>query len=406
MSQPSLPRPVVRGHPARGTEGPMTLHDSLAQVLRPVATARGLPNAHYTSDEIFALEARKLMWENWAGIGFAKDIPEAGDARPVDFAGQPLVAVRTRAGEVKVFQNTCRHRGMILVDAPKKVGGVIRCPYHSWCYSLEGRLVTTPHVGGPGQNTHEDIHREDLGLVEVRSHVWRDVIFVNVSGDAPPFEVYAAEAMALWKDYEGQALHHSGPDSSIRFEAACNWKLAVENYCESYHLPWVHPGLNSYSRLEDHYHIEHPGRFSGQGTRVYNPMLAEDGRRFPEFAGLPEKWRHGAEYISLYPNVLFGVHRDHAFAIVLEPVAKNRTIEHVELYYAAPEAAGPDFAAMRARNTAMWKDVFAEDIFVVEGMQKGRAALHFDGGKFSPAMDSPTWVFHHWVASELTDAPR
>ncbi len=230
---------------------------------------------------------------------------------------------------VKVYQNTCRHRGMILVEEKKKVGGVMRCPYHSWCYALTGELVTTPHVGGPGQNTHAEIHREELGLVEIRSHVWRDIIFVNVSGERPHSRIYAADAISRWAEFEGQPLVSGGEESSFRFDVACNWKLAVENYCESYHLPWVHPGLNSYSRLEDHYHIEEPGKFSGQGTLVYRPMITEDGRRFPDFKGLSDKWDAGAEYITLYPNVLLGVHRDHAFAIILEPMAKDRTVEHV-----------------------------------------------------------------------------
>ena len=383
----------------------MTVHDDLADVLRPVDSARGLPNAHYVSDEVFTLERDAVLFANWAGIGFAKDVPDPGDAMPVDFLGQPLLILRGRDGAVKVFQNTCRHRGMILVEARKKLGGVIRCPYHSWCYGLDGHLVTTPHVGGPGHNTDPAIRRDELGLFEIRSYVWRDVVFVNISGTAPPFATYASQAMAQWADYEGQPLHHSGADSVMAFDVACNWKLAVENYCESYHLPWVHPGLNSYSRLEDHYHIQAPGHFSGQGTLVYRPMLA-DGRRFPDFAGLPEKWRAGAEYIALYPNVLLGVHRDHAFAILLEPKATGRTVEHVALYYATAEAIGPDFAAMRARNHAMWHEVFAEDIFVVEGMQRGRHGRAFDGGRFSPVMDAPTHLFHHWVASAVTDGCR
>ncbi len=375
----------------------------LARVLSPVSTARGLPNDHYVSDAVFAEERETLLFGTWAAIGFGKDIPEGGDAAPVDFVGLPLVTVRTRDGEIKVYQNTCRHRGMILVEAKKKVGGVIRCPYHSWCYALTGELVTTPHVGGPGQNTHAEIKRGDLGLVEIRSHVWRDIIFVNVSGNAPAFEVYAGDAIKRWATFEGQALVFGGEESSFQFDVACNWKLAVENYCESYHLPWVHPGLNSYSRLEDHYHIEEPGRFSGQGTLVYRPMITEDGRRFPDFAGLSEQWDAGAEYITLYPNVLLGVHRDHAYAIILQPIAKDRTIEHVSIYYATNAATGTAWEPMRKRNAEMWQGVFEEDLFVVEGMQKGRAGIYFDGGKFSPAMDGPTHCFHHWVASRMSD---
>lgn len=371
----------------------------LSGVLRPIASANGLPNAHYISQEVFEQERESLLYDNWSGIGFAKDIPEAGDAMPIEFLGMPLVAVRDREGHVRVFQNTCRHRGMILVEERKKVGGVLRCPYHSWCYALNGELVATPHVGGPGMNLCEGIDRSSLGLVEIASHIWRDVIFVNVNGNAPAFEVYAAEAMARWAEYEGQELVHGGTDSGFSFDVRCNWKLAVENYCESYHLPWVHPGLNSYSRLEDHYHIEALGRFSGQGTKVYRPLITPEGRRFPDFAGLSEKWETGAEYIALYPNVLLAVHRDHAYAMILEPKAVDRTIERVELYYAGPEIAGDAWGEMRRRNSAMWREVLEEDVFVVEGMQKGRHGVHFDGGRFSAAMDGPTHMFHHWVAS-------
>ena len=56
---------------------------------------------------------------------------------------------------------------------------------------------------------------------------------------------------------------------------------------------------------------------------------------------------------------------------------------------------------MRQKNANMWAEVFAEDIFVVEGMQKGRRASMFDGGKFSPVMDNPTHDFHAWVARQM-----
>ncbi len=374
--------------------------DALDPVLAPIARAQGLPNAHYISEATFAAEREALLFETWAGLTVGARLPEPGDAVPVTFLGMPLLAVRGRDGAVRVFQNTCRHRGMILVEEPGKVGNVIRCPYHSWCYTHEGALVTTPHVGGPGQNTAEGIDRADLGLIEIRSHVWRDVVFVNISGDAPAFEDYAADMIARWAEFD-QPLYHGGAESRFQFDVACNWKLAVENYCESYHLPWVHPGLNSYSRLEDHYHIEEPGRFSGQGTLVYRPTLSEDGRTFPDFAGLSEKWNTAAEYIALYPNVLFGVHRDHAYAILLEPVAPDRTIEHVEIYYADPAVAAPGYEDLRGVNARMWHGVFEEDIFVVEGMQRGRQGIYFDGGRFSPAMDGPTHRFHSWVAGRM-----
>lgn len=371
-------------------------HTDLSSVRTDVAQARGLPNAHYIDATVFAEERDAVLFASWSGLAVAAQVPENGDAIPLTFLGVPLLLLRDKDGAVRVFQNTCRHRGMILVEAPKKVEGVIRCPYHSWCYSTKGALVSTPHVGGPGQNIHPDIHRSELGLFEIRSHVWRDVVFINLSGDALPFEEANADLIARWAEFE-QPMYHGGADSQFELAVGCNWKLAVENYCESYHLPWVHPGLNSYSRLEDHYNIEETQKYSGQGTLVYRQLKGEDGNCFPDFTGLSDKWDEAAEYITVFPNVLMGVHRDHAFAIVLEPVGPERTVEHIHLYYAVAKTDDD----LRARNTEQWKLVFEEDIFVVEGMQRGRHGPAFDGGKFSPAMDSPTHLFHDWVAARL-----
>ncbi len=372
----------------------------LAAVTQPVEIARGLPNAHYTDPTVFAEERESVLFANWSGIGFAHDVPEPGDVMPVDFVGMPLLIVRDQDGGIGVFQNTCRHRGMVLVAEKGNIRGTIRCPYHSWCYGLKGELRSTPHVGGPGQNLHENVDRGALGLFTIRTHVWRGVIFVNVDGKAPAFQDYAARLIDRWRELD-QPLHHGGVESGFPFDVACNWKLAVENYCESYHLPWIHPGLNVYSRLEDHYHIEEPGHFSGQGTTVYRQIKGEGGATLPDFAGLSDFWDEGAEYAVLYPNVMFGVQRDHAFVILLQPQGPERTIERNEIFYAFDPATRPDMAPIIEKNAAQWKSVLREDLFVIEGMQKGRHGQYFDGGKFSPVMDNPTHLFHRWVADQI-----
>ncbi|MFP7673242.1 aromatic ring-hydroxylating dioxygenase subunit alpha [Marivita sp. S0852] len=375
----------------------MTVLDpDLADIHKPTARARGLLNAHYIDTEKYDEERDALFGSGWAGLAVASDVADIGDAVPLTFLDIPLLLIRGRDDGVRVFQNICRHRGMILVDQPRKIEGAIRCPYHSWCYSTQGKLVATPHVGGPGRNTHDEIDPDTLGLIEVRSHIWRDVVWINLSGTAPAFEDAMSDIITRWRDFD-QPMYHGGADSRFTLSVAANWKLAVENYCESYHLPWVHPGLNSYSRLEDHYNIEQPGVFSGQGTLVYRQLKDEAGHSFEDFGGLGSKWDAGAEYLAIYPNVLLGVHRDHAFAIILQPDGPNRTEEQVHLYYATET---PD-DTLRRRNAAQWKEVFEEDIFVVEGMQRGRRAPGFDGGRFSPAMDGPTLCFHQWAAARL-----
>lgn len=374
----------------------MSATNSLQAVRAPIEQARGLPNRFYTDEALFAEEKRRIFAAGWSGIGFAQDAANPGDVVPLEFLGTPLIAARGQDNKLRVFQNVCRHRGMTLVREKCENTRLIRCPYHSWSYDLAGALKATPHVGGPGKHDHPDIRKPDLGLFEVPAHEYLGVIFVNLSGDAPPFAEHAAELLARWEEFD-LPLFSAGSASSLSLEVACNWKLAVENYCESYHLPFIHPDLNRYSKLEDHYHIEQPGKFSGQGSRVYAPQLGEDGRRLPDFPGTGNSWATQAEYISFFPNVLFGVQRDHAFALLLSPQAHDRTTERLEIFYAEDVQ---DEELLR-NNLGLWRTVFSEDIMVVEGMQRGRACERFDGGKFSPIMDGPTHVFHEWVAERF-----
>ena len=370
---------------------------NISSVQRHVETANGLPNAHYIDEQVFGEESEAVLKATWAGLAVGSDVPKPGDAKPVSFLGIPLLLLRDKDNNLRVFENICRHRGMQLVTEAKTIEGAIRCPYHSWCYSTEGKLISTPHVGGAGHNTHPNIVKEHLGLNEVRSHVWRDVVFINITGDASEFTEVHVDLIARWSEFDCP-IYHGGVDSKFELELTANYKLAVENYCESYHLPWVHPGLNSYSRLEDHYNIVEYGKYSGQGTLVYRQFQAEDGTAaFPDFPDLSEQWNEGAEYIAVYPNVLLGVQRDHSYAIVLEPRAYNKTVEHIHFYYAS-DATDPK---NRSVNTKQWKEVFEEDIFVVQGMQSGRYAPSFDGGRFSPVMDEPTHCYHDWVARKI-----
>ena len=160
----------------------------LDAVLQSTDMAKGLPNVHYISPEVYAIEREHLFFKSWSALAFEADVPNKGDAYPVEFMGVPMLLVRGRDGDVNVFQNTCRHRGMILVDKPTHLKGPIRCPYHSWCYDHGGALVRTPYVGGVDVDTHEAIKPEELSLFKVRSYVWHGTVFINVSGDAPSFE--------------------------------------------------------------------------------------------------------------------------------------------------------------------------------------------------------------------------
>ena len=365
-----------------------------------IKKSKGLPNHHYVSKKIFYLETEKLFYKQWFGVGFGRDIPNPGDIVPLKILGIPILLVRNHAGEINVFENVCRHRGMVLLEKKKNTRGLIRCPYHSWCYNLDGELKATPHVGGTGVNFHKDVEKKNLGLFKIKSHLFLDVIFITLSEECQSFEDTHKELFNRWADYM-KPLFFQKKDSEFELKINCNWKLAIENYCESYHLPWVHPDLNTVSKLEDHYNIISKGNFSGQGSKAFAQMKDEKGKIFPSFSNISSKWDHTSEYVSLFPNVILGVHKDHIFSGVLIPKNEKNTIERFSIYYSKKDSLGETFNSLRHKNAKFWKNVFKEDINVVEGMQKGRKGKYFDGGRFSPVMEEPTHIFHKWVANQL-----
>jgi choline monooxygenase len=377
---------------------------TLDKILQPIERANGLPNQAYTSNDFFAVERDRVLGKGWAGLWFASDLPKKGYVKPVEFMGLPLVILRNKQDEIKVFHNVCSHRGMILVHDEMEVQGALRCKYHSWSYNLEGELKGTPHLGGIGEQRAESFRHCDHGLKPVRSAVWMDVIFVNLSGDAPAFDEYVRPLNEKWEAFLGTTgLDRMRPAvnaKGLQVEVNSNWKLAVENYCESYHLPWIHPSLNTYSRLEDHYHIMYGDDFGGQGSYAYR-LSDEVGSALPRFPEWPAGKLEQAEYVAFYPNVLLGIQADHTFAMVVEPKSCDRSIEHLRLYYVGDEAVDDMHAASRNATLESWRVVFLEDVDAVEGLQSGRRSPGFDGGVFSPKMDNPTHHFHQWVARKL-----
>ena len=380
--------------------------EKLDIVSKPIKDAHGLPNECYTSKEYTLIERKKLFEDKWMVIGVASSLPNVGDAKPVDILGMPILLVRGKDKKIRVFHNVCSHRGLKLVTKPGNIKNVIRCQYHSWSYNFDGELVATPHIGGMNIHQTKDFERSKSNLKEIRSYIWLDLIMININNNEMSFEEYIKPLSDRWEEFwpikDRELINHSNDFGYFKLNANCNWKFAIENYCESYHLPWVHPGLNSYSKIEDHYHIQGlPNRFAGQGTVVYNPRF-EGKEKFPCFPNWPKNKENIAEYVALFPNVMLGIHKDHYYAYWLEPINHEFTLEHMELYYVGEEAANSKkFESLRKQNHKQWEDIQKEDVDIIQGMQIGRNSPVYNGGNFSPVMDNPTHHFHKWVAQNL-----
>ena len=208
-----------------------------------------------------------------------------------------------------------------------------------------------------------------------------DIIFVNINSNELDFDQYIKPLEERWSKFinkDDQSLIVKSDDYGyFSLEVKTNWKFAIENYCESYHLPTIHPELNKISNINDHYHIQGlPNRFAGQGTTNYNPEF-KGKKKFPSFPNWPKNKENIAEYVALFPNVMLGIHKDHYYAYWLEPIDHENTLEHMEIYYVGEKAAKSEkFKSLRKQNHKLWEDIQKEDVDIIQRMQIGRNPMH------------------------------
>ena len=332
----------------------------------------GLPAPFYTDDAMLAFERDTVLATGWTALAFGADVPEAGDLFPVDLAGLPLLLVRGRDGALRVFHNVCRHRGMKLVAEPGNAGRVIKCPYHAWCYGLDGQPERHAPCRRPRRQRMRGLRRRGFRPhAGAQRRLARYRLRQSRRQRAAARRGAGAAESERWAAFEDATLV-TEDGFGFGFDLATNWKLPIENYLESYHLPTIHPGLNRFSRLEDHYNIAGPGGIAGQGSTVCRPPMDEQGRRLPTLEGLPDEWLERAEYIAVFPNVMFGIHRDHLYSVIATPVAPGRTTERARIYCYSPDGLSEELKALRRQTVEIWRGIFAEDVIPVEGMQAGR----------------------------------
>ena len=347
--------------------------------------AHGLPAGAYTDQRFWEIECDTVLAEGWVCVGFAHELAEPGDATPVTVAGKPVLLVRNGKCEIAAFHNVCRHRCLTLVYQPKNVGKLIRCPYHAWAYDLDGALRASPHFGGTDQHRPEGFDPAENGLRPVRSHVWHDWIFVNLDGNAPPFEEYATP---LINRLEGVDFDKLQPIATLDFgEIATNWKFIMENFIEPYHVQFVHASTTS-QPLSDHY------------TIVDGVCLGSTVDLDKE-AGVSGSLAVSSRYLTLFPNFILGRYFPDQIGVYLNvPLGPGRTAQKRAIY--TTEGQEPTRAEIDGLK-ALWWDVHKEDHAICERLQLGRASpVAESGGVLSPHWEDSVRAFQELVVEAVT----
>ena len=363
--------------------------EDMTALLRPFWAEQqprnGLPSAAYVNEEFWQTECHTVFTKNWICIGFAYEVTKQGEAMPVDFAGHPLVVVRNKQGALRVFHNICRHRCIQLVAEHRVVGNLIRCPYHAWAYDLDGNLCAAPHFGGTGKHIADGMDRSQTGLIEVRSHVWNDWIFVNIDGTAPPFEEYAA---STWNRLDGIDWSQVDNIATLDFgEVACNWKFIMENFIEPYHVQFVHKTTTD-QPLEKHYTII-DGNCMGSAVDL------------DEEVGTSGSLAVSSRYLTLYPNFIIGRYFPDQIGVYLNiPTGVGTLQQKRALYTTGGQQLSEDEVEGLKK---LWWDVHKEDHEMTERMHLGRASVAAqNGGLLSPVWEDSVRAFQERIALDVT----
>ena len=368
---------------------------------------RTLPREYYLSSEIFAREQHCIFWHDWTCIGRDEDLPNSGDYRVLKIAGESVIVLRAKSGQLRAHYNVCRHRGSQLipetlrrssvVQANGRFKGGIRCPYHSWTYGLDGELKRAPYA-----EAAEGFCKDALSLHTLPVEVWAGFVFVNLSSE----ETLSADRLAGQLDAiperlqryplsELRSAHH------IQYDVEANWKVILENYNECYHCAGVHPELcrvvpafarNGGAGLDwdrgiPHRRGAHTFTFSGTTDRGPFPELNQD-----------EKTRHKGEL--MYPNLLLSLSADHVAVFILWPLGPERTQICCDFLFHPEEMKKQSFDPSDAIE--FWDLVNGQDWAICESVQRGMRSRVFQRGYYAP-MEDLSLDIRRYVAERLSN---
>jgi nitrite reductase/ring-hydroxylating ferredoxin subunit len=81
--------------------------------------------------------------KGWFQVAYSDELPR-GAVQPLRYFGQDLVLFRTEDGAAHLMNAHCPHLGAHLGYGGAVDGLAIRCPFHGWKFSPEGRCVEAP----------------------------------------------------------------------------------------------------------------------------------------------------------------------------------------------------------------------------------------------------------------------
>ncbi len=354
-----------------------------------IECAHTLASRFYTDPSILEIEKARIFRRTWQLVGtldhacgevngLQRTIADRETFFTAEVAGEPIVVVRDKEGTLRAFSNVCRHRaGPIALGSGCK--NVLRCAYHGWTYTLDGRLIGTPDVEGV-----EFFDRSTMGMVPLRLETWEQFIFVNFDRGAEPLSAYLGDIPEQARGFQFAGLQFAERRDYV---INCNWKVYVDNYLEGYHIPIAHPGLMR--EIDYSQYRTDTFRYHSQQFAPIRAMKAEDSgdRAYAPGSGTQE-----ALYFWIFPNLMLNIYPDNVSTNLIVPLSQDKTLTIFEWFF-------HDIASAKVRERmkkaiAFSDEVQQEDIGLCESVQRGLQSALYDRGRYSVKRENGVHHFH------------
>jgi choline monooxygenase len=355
-----------------------------------------LASRFYTDPAVLEIERGKIFRRTWQLVGTTMQpcgvSSEGGEANGMkktiadpetyftaDIAGEPVLIIRDKQGMLRAFSNVCRHRaGPIALGSGCK--NVMRCQYHGWTYTLDGKLIGTPDVDGV-----EFFDRGTMGMVPLRCETWGDLIFANFDKDAESLATVLGEIPNQARGFEFEGLKLAERRDYV---IDCNWKVYVDNYLEGYHIPIAHPGLMKEIDYAQ-YRTDTFRYYSQQFAPIRAMKPGDDSERAyaPGTGTLKE-----ALYFWIFPNLMLNIYPDNLSINLIVPLSHNKTLTIIEWFFHDTES--PSATDRIAKAVAFSDEVQQEDIMLCTNVEKGLNSSTYDRGRYSVKRENGVHHFH------------
>lgn len=378
----------------------MTRHDPItpldelrANVSVPFERAFAMPKSVYTSPEFAEAELKHIFAKEWLCAGRAEALKNPGDYMTMTIAGEPVIILRDREGQLRGMSNVCRHRMSTLLEGRGNVRSIV-CPYHAWTYNLDGSLR-----GAPAMAANEEFCRDKIALPPIRVENWLGWIMVTLNQDAPPPHEALADVERLVGYLDMSTYTETFRES---FKWATNWKVLAENFMESYHLPVCHSG--TIGGAVDLMKMTCP-----EGTPAFNYHyivkndLVPAALAHPSNTTLQGDERRLTWLLSIYPALLITLTPGYFWYLSLTPDGPGSVDVLFGGGMSAEWMADPAAEANLASVKALLDDVNVEDKGCVEKVYRGLVAGLSEPGPLSH-LERPNFEFATYLASKMPQA--